>query len=38
MTKGAQNINSKSYYFFDNGVQLACALRRANNGYTYYTV
>ena len=36
MTKGAQNINSKDYYFFDNGIQLRNALRRASNGYTYY--
>ena len=36
MTKGAQNINNKDYYFFDNGIQLRNALRRASNGYTYY--
>lgn len=36
MTKGARNINNKDYYFFDNGIQLRNALRRASNGYTYY--
>ena len=36
MTKGIQTINSKDYYFFDNGIQLRNALRRASNGYTYY--
>ncbi len=33
MTKGAQNINSKDYYFFDNGVQLQCHAGLTNRLY-----